>query len=100
MYSAQLSTSEREQIVQDDEEEEEEADECLHVQPQENKEHLIDMNTSSLSSQQRAYVPPRPIARKRPTMSQKLSATYNHSKGLTEAERNVSKRRSLLSSDL
>jgi hypothetical protein len=99
VYSAQLSTSEREQIVQDDEEEEE-ADECLLVQPQENKEHLIDMNTSSLSSQQRAYVPPRPIARKRPTMSQKLSATYNHSKGLAEAERNVPKRRSLLSSDL
>ena len=99
VYSAQLSTSEREQIVQDDEEEE--ADECLLAQPQENKEHLIDtMNTSSLSSQQRAYVPPRPIPRKRPTMSQKLSATYNHSKGLAEAERNVPKRRSLLSSDL
>jgi hypothetical protein len=106
-YSSQLSTSERDQIVQDDdddeeeEEEEEQADECLQPQPQENKQHLIDtMNTSSGSSQHRAYVPLRPIARKRPTMIQKLSASYNHSKGLAEAERNVPKRRSLLSSDL
>ncbi len=65
VYSVQLSTSEREQNVQDEEEDEEdEQDEQSLQLHHESEEHLTDtFNKSLLSSQQRAYVPPRPIPR-------------------------------------